>query len=111
LALGSVLVSDPEFIIADEPTSGLDENQSYLIMDKLYDLSKNGVTILLITHDLTMAKAYSNRLIALHKHRIQLDISINDLDLHRQELKNIGLDFEDKLFHSRKEQLDGSTKV
>jgi len=91
LALASILVSDPEFIIADEPTSGLDENQGYMIMDKLFDLSKNGKTILLITHDLTMAKIYSNRLVALHNHRIQLDISTRDLDQHLETLKAIGL--------------------
>ncbi|KGK87278.1 ABC transporter [Desulfosporosinus sp. HMP52] len=93
LALASILVSDPEFIIADEPTSGLDENQGYMIMDKLLHLSKSGRTILLISHDLTMAKDYSNRLVALHNHRIQLDISRRDLDQHLDTLKAIGLNF------------------
>ena len=93
LALASILVNDPEFIIADEPTSGLDEDQGYMIMDKLFDLSKNGKTILLITHDLTMAKDYSNRLVALHNHRIQLDISTRDLDQHLDTFKAIGLNF------------------
>lgn len=93
LALASILVSDPEFIIADEPTSGLDENQGYLIMDKLFALAKTGKTILLITHDLTMAQNYSNRLVALHNQRIQLDISTGDLPQHLGTLKDIGLDF------------------
>ena len=106
LALASILVSDPEFIIADEPTSGLDENQGYMIMDKLLDLSKNGKTILLITHDLTMAKDYSNRLIALHNHRIQLDISTRDLDQHLETLKAIGLNFHNMI--SFREVQDGT---
>ncbi|ODA41018.1 ABC transporter ATP-binding protein [Desulfosporosinus sp. BG] len=93
LALASILVNDPNFIIADEPTSGLDENQGYMIMDKLFALAKNGKTILVITHDLTMARNYSNRLVALHNHRIQLDISIKDLDKHLATLNAIGLDF------------------
>lgn len=94
LALASILVSDPEFIIADEPTSGLDETQGYMIMDKLFDLSKHGKTILLITHDLTMAKNYSNRLVALHKQRLQLAISTRDLDQHLDTLQAIGLNFQ-----------------
>ena len=94
LALASILVSDPEFIIADEPTSGLDENQGYMIMDKLFELSKSGKTILLITHDLNMAKDYSNRIVALHNHRLQLDISTRDLNQHLDTLKAIGLDFQ-----------------
>jgi len=91
LALASILVSDPEFIIADEPTSGLDENQGYMIMDKLFNLSRSGKTILLITHDLTMAEIYSNRLVALHNHRVQLDISTRDLDQHLETLQAMGL--------------------
>lgn len=97
LALASVLVSDPEFIIADEPTSGLDEKQGYMIMDKLFDLSQKGKTILVITHDLTMAKTYSNRIVALHNHRIHLDIASQDLKNHLSELKKIGLNFENML--------------
>ena len=93
LALASILVSDPEFIIADEPTSGLDEIQGYMIMDKLFELSQQGKTILLITHDLNMAKDYSNRLVALHNHRIQLDILTKDLDQHLDTLKAMGLNF------------------
>ena len=93
LALASVLAGDPEFIIADEPTSGLDENQGYMIMDKLFDLSNKGKTIVLITHDLTMAKNYPNRLAALHNHSLKLDISTKDLDHHTEILKAIGLDF------------------
>lgn len=93
LALASILVSDPEFILADEPTSGLDETQGYMIMDKLAELSKNGKTILVITHDLTMAKNYSNRLVALHNHRLQLDISTSDLKEHLDTLKDLGLNF------------------
>ena len=94
LALASILVNDPKFISAYEPSSGLDENQGYMIMDKLFDLSKNGKTILVITHDLTMAKNYSNRLVALHNHRIQLDIATGDLDKHLDTLKEIGLNFQ-----------------
>ena len=62
-------------------------------MDKLFDLSKKGKTILVITHDLTIAKNYSNRLVALHNHRIELDILTNDLDKHLDTLKALGLNF------------------
>lgn len=106
LALASILVSDPEFIIADEPTSGLDETQGYMIMNKLFDLSKQGKTILLITHDLNMAKDYSNRLVALHNHRLQLDISTRDLDQHLATLKAIGLNFDNLM--SFREVNDGT---
>jgi len=106
LALASILVSDPEFIIADEPTSGLDETQGYMIMDKLFELSKKGKTILLITHDLNMAKAYSNRLVALHNHRLQLDIATRDLAQHLATLQAMGLNFQNHM--SFREVNDGT---
>lgn len=97
LALASILVSEPEFIIADEPTSGLDENQGVLIMEKLSDLSKRGRTIFVITHDLSLAKNYSHRLVAMHNHRLQLDIPTEDLQNHLNTLKDLGIDFESAL--------------
>ncbi|MDQ7097198.1 energy-coupling factor transporter ATPase [Desulfosporosinus sp. PR] len=95
LALASILAGDPQFIIADEPTSGLDDNQGYMIMNKLYDLSQKGKTILLITHDLTLARVYSNRLVALNNHRLQYDIAVKDLAEHYAAFKDIGLNFRD----------------
>lgn len=97
LALASILVSDPEFIIADEPTSGLDEYQGVLIMEKLSDLSRCGRTVFVITHDLSLAKNYSHRLVAMHDHRIQLDIPTEDLCNHLNTLKELGIDFESAL--------------
>jgi energy-coupling factor transport system ATP-binding protein len=97
LALASILVSEPDFIIADEPTTGLDENQGYLIMEKLSDLSRAGKTVLVITHDLTMAKYYSNRLVAMHNHRVELDILTRDIDRYLDSFKDIGLNFENAI--------------
>ncbi|AET69549.1 ATPase component of various ABC-type transport systems with duplicated ATPase domain [Desulfosporosinus orientis DSM 765] len=93
LALASVLVSDPEFIIADEPTSGLDENQGYVIMDKLLSLAQKRTTILLITHDLTLAEHYSSRLAAMYNHRLYMEIPSRDLPQYLDRLKAIGLNF------------------
>ena len=93
LALSSILISNPEFIIADEPTSGLDENQGYIIMEKLYEFAKNGGTVLLITHDFTMASSFSDRIVAMNKSRIYKDISISELPGCLEEMKEIGLDF------------------
>ena len=106
LALASILVSDPLFIIADEPTSGLDETQASMIMDKLLELSKHGKTILLITHDLNLAKDYSNRLVALHNQRLELDILTSDLDQYLNTLQALGLNFQHLM--SFREVQDGS---
>lgn len=94
LALASVLVGDPDLIIADEPTSGLDEAQSYMIMDALSELVKQGKTVLLVTHDLSMAKQYAHRIVSMYRHEIVLDIPGTEMGNHLDTLERIGLVFE-----------------
>ena len=94
LALASILVGDPQLIIADEPTTGLDEHQGYLIMDRLADLSSQGKTVMVITHDLTMARHYANRLVVMDQQQLRLDITIGQIDHHSHDLKAMGLSFE-----------------
>ncbi len=95
LALASVLVGEPDIIIADEPTSGLDEAQSYMIMDALSDLVKQGKTVLLVTHDLSMARQYAHRIVSMHRHEIVLDIPGTEMMNHRETLERIGLMFQE----------------
>lgn len=94
LAIASVLVGDPEIIMADEPTSGLDEEQSTLIMELLSAFQQQGKTVILVTHDLSLAKQYTNRIVAMHKHRLALDIQAQEIGSYEKTLKDIGLDFQ-----------------
>lgn len=91
LALASVLINDPELLIADEPTSGLDEAQSHLIMEKLAAFAAAGKTVLLVSHDLEMAKTYSHRMIAMAEHNVVADFATESMLMHKQILINIGL--------------------
>ncbi|WKY49184.1 ATP-binding cassette domain-containing protein [Eubacteriaceae bacterium ES3] len=86
LALGSVIVGDPELIIADEPTSGLSEAQGQVIMDKLSELSSKQISILLVTHNLVEAQNYSNRIVMMHNHRLVFDCEAENLMNYEKEL-------------------------
>ncbi len=57
VAIARSLVNDPEIILADEPTGALDSKSSEEIMDLLKDLNKKGKTVIIITHDKSVAKA------------------------------------------------------
>ncbi|XCH80391.1 MAG: energy-coupling factor transporter ATPase [Candidatus Dehalobacter alkaniphilus] len=94
LAIASVLVGGPEIIMADEPTSGLDEEQSTLIMELLSAFQQQGKTVILVTHDLSLAKQYTNRIMAMHKHHLALDIATPKIGSFEKTLKDIGLDFQ-----------------
>ncbi|MBS6502542.1 MAG: ABC transporter ATP-binding protein [Clostridium sp.] len=50
------LVNNPDIIIADEPTGALDSKTSEEIIEIFNELNKEGITIILITHDINVAK-------------------------------------------------------
>lgn len=56
ISIARSLVNNPEIIIADEPTGALDSHTSEEIMNMFKDLNKSGITIILITHDINVAK-------------------------------------------------------
>ena len=50
------MLGNPEIILADEPTGALDSKTSTELMNLLQKLNEEGQTIILITHDINVAK-------------------------------------------------------
>lgn len=61
LALGKLLLLDPELLLLDEPTKGLDPDSKVNLADILMELKASGKTVVLVTHDLEFAAMYSDR--------------------------------------------------
>lgn len=56
VAIARALVNEPSFILADEPTGALDTKTSEQILDLFTELNKEGITIVMITHDKEVAE-------------------------------------------------------
>ena len=72
VAIARAITMNPPLILADEPTGNIDSKTANNIMQYLTTLNKQGTTIVLITHELSMAK-YAKRVIKLIDGRISSD--------------------------------------
>jgi len=65
LAISRALVTRPKLLLADEPTGNLDSTTATEILDLIKELNKDGLTVLMVTHDPDVATEYSNRVVTL----------------------------------------------
>ena len=75
VTIASILVLKPEMILLDEPTAGQDLKHYTEIMDFLSELNRQGVTVVLITHDMHLMLEYTPRAIVFHGGRVIADKS------------------------------------
>lgn len=72
VAIARALINDPEIILADEPTGNLDTQTSAEIMGIFQGLNEQGITIIMVTHELEIAR-YATRNIIMRDGRILTD--------------------------------------
>ena len=65
VAIARALAINPSIIIADEPTGNLDSGKGQEIMKLLQDLNRDGITLIIITHDQNIAKQ-AHRIVEIH---------------------------------------------
>jgi putative ABC transport system ATP-binding protein len=63
VAIARALVNHPELILADEPTGNLDSRTSLEIIDIFQRLNDEGMTIVMVTHELSIARFCTRRLV------------------------------------------------
>ena len=69
VAIARALANDPKLLLADEPTGNLDSKTSYEIMELLAGLHRQGLTIVMVSHEKDIV-AYAKRVINLKDGRI-----------------------------------------
>ncbi|MEK3646542.1 ABC transporter ATP-binding protein [Aeribacillus sp. FSL M8-0235] len=88
VTIASILVLEPDIIILDEPTAGQDFRHYTDIMEFLVQLNRQGVTIMMITHDMHLMLEYTERAIVFAEGRKIADDSavnvLSDIDIIEQ---------------------------
>ena len=69
VAIARALVNDPSVIFADEPTGNLDSKTSFEIMKLFTRLNSEGRTVVMITHEMDVAR-FASRIIRIHDGKI-----------------------------------------
>jgi putative ABC transport system ATP-binding protein len=78
VAIARALVNQPQLILADEPTGALDSKTSEDIMRLLTDLNKQGITVVIVTHEADIA-AWARRKLFFRDGQIVEDVARMDL--------------------------------
>lgn len=73
VVLASALAQEPKVLLLDEPTTFLDLQHQVSIYSLLRDLSRQGLLVISVTHDLNLAAAYADRVILLRAGELVAD--------------------------------------
>lgn len=65
LALASIMILNPEFLILDEPTTGLDNLRKEILSSYIEDIKEQGVGVTIISHDKKFINRHSDRIITM----------------------------------------------
>ncbi len=72
VAIARALVTEPSILLCDEPTGALDSRTGKEVLELLWNLNREGTTLIMVTHDLHIARSLG-RAIALRDGRILMD--------------------------------------
>ncbi|MDO4619401.1 MAG: amino acid ABC transporter ATP-binding protein [Lachnospiraceae bacterium] len=66
VAIARALAMNPEILLFDEPTSALDPEMVGEVLDVMTDLAKEGMTMLVVTHEMAFAREVSSEIVFMH---------------------------------------------
>lgn len=90
VAIAGILAAKPKILIVDEPTAGLDPMASLETMDLFESIHKEGVTIILVTHDMNLVAKYASEVVVLEDGKI--DRVSKPSDLFKEDISKYSLE-------------------
>jgi putative ABC transport system ATP-binding protein len=88
VAIARALANDPEILLADEPTGNLDSKTSVEVMGVFQQLNEQGITIVMVTHELDIAR-YCKRNLILRDGTLVRDELVKDRFNAGEEMKKL----------------------
>ena len=82
VAIARALAMDPEVLLFDEPTSALDPEMVGEVLAVMQQLAQEGMTMLVVTHEMAFARDVSNRVVFMANGVICEEGSSEDIFLH-----------------------------
>jgi len=91
VAIARALINDPVLILADEPTGNLDSRTSVEIMAVFQALNRNGITIVLVTHEADVAR-HAGRVLTFRDGRLIADERVGEPTDARRLLSTLAVE-------------------
>ena len=88
VAIARALVNEPTVLLADEPTGNLDSKTSVEVMGVFQRLNEQGITVIMVTHELDIAK-FCKRNLIMRDGRLVSDIRVEGRSIATEELRRI----------------------
>lgn len=73
LGVATMLVSRPRILLVDEPTYGQDRQMTHTLMSLMESIRAQGVTVVMITHDMRLVQEYAERVVVMSEGEILYD--------------------------------------
>ena len=85
VAMARALAMDPKIMLFDEPTSALDPEMIREVLDVMLDLAKEGMTMVIVSHEMSFARAAADRMVFLDAGSIVEEASTEELFVNPKE--------------------------
>lgn len=71
IVIARAMLNNPQIILADEPTGNLDPGTSEKLLELLHEINKEGVTVVMATHDYEMIRKYPSRQVVCEDNQLK----------------------------------------